>query len=172
MELRDYIRLLRTQWLLIAASVLATAAIAAVYTARATPMYSASVKLIVNARATAGDPSNAYQGNLLSQQLVKSYADLLTGRTMAQAVVDDLGLAVSAGQILSELNATAVPDTNLLTASVTDASPQRAQRMANSLASQFTLRASELQRPTAKQPAAVTVSVAEPATLPIFSRIA
>ena len=93
-ELRDYFRLLRAQWLLIAVCVLVSTALAVLFTVRATSIYSASVKLIVNAWAAAGDPSTAYQGNLLSRQLVKSYADLLTGRTMAEAVVTDLNLGI------------------------------------------------------------------------------
>ena len=104
-ELRDYLRLVRAQWLFIAVCVLVSTASAVLFTVRATPIYSASVKLIVNARAAAGDPTTAYQGNLLSQQLVKSYADLLTGRTMAQAVATDLDLDISAQQIMGALHA-------------------------------------------------------------------
>ena len=166
MELKDYLRLVRAQWLTIVVCVVVATAGAVVVTMRATPMYSASVKLIVSARAGTADASTAYQGNLLSQQLVKSYADLLTGRTMAQAVVADLKLSEPAGQVVSSLHASAVPDTNLLVASVTDPSPRQAQRLANSLATQFTRRAAALQLPSAKNPPAVTVSVAEPATLP------
>ena len=149
MELKDYLRLVRAQWLTIVVCVVVATAGALVVTMRATPMYSASVKLIVNARAGTADASTAYQGNLLSQQLVKSYADLLTGRTMAQAVVADLKLREPAGQVVPSLHASAVPDTNLLVASLTDPSPRQAQRLANSLATQFTRRAAALQLPSA-----------------------
>src|SRR5664280_1897145 len=120
-ELRDYIRVLRKQWVLIALTTAIAIAAAIGYTVRATPLYQSSIKLFVSAQERTTDTSStAYQGGLFSQQRAKSYADLLSGPRVAESVVADLKLSMTPGQLQAKVKAQALPDTVLLTASVTD----------------------------------------------------
>ena len=79
MDMSEYLRILRKQWMLIVGSVIAAAVIAGVVVWTATPIYQASTKLFVS--TTTGDAPNTtsplYQGSLFSQERVKSYADIV-----------------------------------------------------------------------------------------------
>src|SRR5664280_1723134 len=140
-ELRDYIRVLRKQWVLIALTTALAIAAAIGYTVRATPLYQSSIKLFVSAQERTTDTtSTAYQGGLFSQQRAKSYADLLSGPRVA--------------------------DTVLLTASVTDTNRAQAQRLANEVGVQFAALVEQLERPPTGGPAPIKVEVVESARLP------
>ena len=167
MELRDYIRVLRKQWVLIALTTALAIAAAIGYTVRATPLYQSSIKLFVSAQERATDTtSTAYQGGLFSQQRAKSYADLLSGPRVAESVVADLKLSMTPGQLQAKIKAQALPDTVLLTASVTDTNRAQAQRLANAVGVQFAALVDQLERPPTGGPAPIKVEVVENARLP------
>src|SRR5450759_1824545 len=166
-ELHDYIRVLRKQWVLIALTAALAVAAAIGYTVRATPLYQSSIKLFVSAQERTTDTSStAYQGGLFSQQRAKSYADLLSGPRVAESVVADLKLSMTPGQLQAKVKAQALPDTVLLTASVTDTNRAQAQRLANAVGVQFAALVDQLERPTTGGPAPIKVEVVENARLP------
>src|SRR6266536_3911727 len=88
MGLRDYFDIVREHARLIAA-VTALCAAAALGTSLAvTSVYRADAKLLVLAKADpAGGTSSAYEGALLSQQLVKSFVQVLESRPTAEAAL-------------------------------------------------------------------------------------
>jgi capsular exopolysaccharide synthesis family protein len=166
-ELRDYIRVLRKQWVLIALTTALAIAAAIGYTVRATPLYQSSIKLFVSAQERTTDTSStAYQGGLFSQQRAKSYADLLSGPRVADSVVSSLRLPMTPAQLQSKITAQALPDTVLLTASVTDTNRAQAQRLANEVGVQFAALVEQLERPPTGGPAPIKVEVVENARLP------
>jgi capsular exopolysaccharide synthesis family protein len=166
LNLRSSLRLLRDHWKLIIAVTLLAGAASAVLTWRMSPLYASSVTFYVSAQTTEINPADAYQGNLLSQQEVQSFAELLTGTPLAQAVIGDLGLQVTPAEITSEISAHPIPQTVLLTATVTDRSPQRAQQIASSVGVQFTRLVAKLEQPPGKGAPTVSVTVVAPAALP------
>ena len=89
MDVSQYLRILREQWLLIVGCVMAATLIAGVVVWTATPIYQASTKLFVS--TTTGDgptgTSPLYQGSLFSQERVKSYADIVNSLPVTTAVV-------------------------------------------------------------------------------------
>jgi tyrosine-protein kinase len=166
-DLRNFFQLLRDHWKLIAFVTVLAAGCSAAFTARMTPLYSSSVTFYVSAQAkAANDPIGAYEGSLLSQQEVQSYADLLTGPMLAQYVVTSLGLNMSAAELAAELKAVPVPQTVLVTATVTDPSPRRAQWIAAAVGTDFVKVVSALERPPGGGPATVRVTVVAPAGRP------
>jgi capsular exopolysaccharide synthesis family protein len=166
-DLRNFFQLLRDHWLLIAFVTLLASGASAVLTARMTPQYASSVTFYVSYQAnTAKDPIAAYEGALLSQQQVQSYADLLNGPRLAQAVVNQLGLTMTAGQLSEEIGTHLIPQTVLLTATVTDPSPRRAEQIAAAVGTQFVQLVAALERPAGKGPSAVRLTVVAPPALP------
>ncbi len=99
MNLRNFIRLLRDQWKLIVLVAAVAAGASAALTARTTPLYASSVTFYVSAQANTSDPISAYQGDLLSQQEVQSFAELLRGPMLVRAVIGDLGLRAAPGTV-------------------------------------------------------------------------
>jgi len=82
MNILDYLRILRRRWWLVFGATVLAAGLAVAITMHTPPEYATSVTFFVTMPATG--VSDAYQGDLFSQQRVKSYADLLTSDRLAQ----------------------------------------------------------------------------------------
>lgn len=164
MELRDYLRVLRKQWRLIALCVLLAAGAAAVATMQATPQYRSEVTFFVSTPTE--DVSTTFAGGVFSQQRVRSYADIVAGPSTAAAVAEKVsGLDATELTERKRITATVVPDTVLLEATVTDASPRRAQQIAQGLADTFPEVITALERPEGGGASPIKVSVVEQPTV-------
>jgi len=82
LNLQDFAKLLRSQWITVCVTILVAVLGALAVTLLTTPLYQASTRLYVSATGGAS-VAEAYQGNRLSQERVLSYAQLLTGETLA-----------------------------------------------------------------------------------------
>lgn len=165
MDLRDYVRILRRRWLLVVGCCLAAIAVAALVTLRTTPLYSSEARLFVSTAQS--DSAEAYQGGLFSQERVKSYADLLTGEEIASQVVDKLQLDETPRDLSNRITATVVPETVILTVSVTDTNPRMAQRISQAVAEQFSEYVTELETPRGQDNAPIKATIVDAATLPM-----
>jgi capsular exopolysaccharide synthesis family protein len=166
-DLRDFVRVLRRRWRIVAAFfVLATVA-AATGTALSTRIYRADAEVFVSLRdGGSSTTSNAYQGNLFSQERVKSYAKIADSPAVTRAVLRQLGLDLTPQQLAGKVKATAPTDTVLVDITVDDPSPERAQQLANAVAAQFAKVVGDLERPAAGRPSPVSVTVVRPAEVP------
>jgi capsular exopolysaccharide synthesis family protein len=163
--LGGYLGVIRERWKLVVLALIIGVAGAVALTVTATPQYSSEVTLFVSAQ---GDPTNAtaaYQGSLLSAQKVKSYVELLSSERLSQDVITATDARITPGKLSREISATSQPDTVLLTATVTDPSPARAQFLANSLGVQFGLLVADLERPANGKAPSVTARVVQRAQL-------
>jgi capsular exopolysaccharide synthesis family protein len=168
MDLREYARLVRRRWRLIALASLIAVGLAVFATLAATPKYTARATFFVSAQDHAGsDISSAYTGGLFTQQRVKSYVSVVQSRRTAALVRDDLKLTLSPDDIASRISSTAPVDTVLLNVSVTDPDPARARDIANSLGRVFPTEVDEIERPTSGGPSPVRVTMVQSAELPI-----
>ena len=166
-EITDYLRVLRNRWRMIAAVLVLCMLAALGSSLLTTPKYAASTQLFVSTTAQGGAAAAAaYEGGLFSQQRVTSYSQLIQGGQVAQRVVDALKLNISAAQVASEVSVAVVPNTVILTVTVTDPSPERARDIANVLSSQFTKLAAELETPQGGTAAAAKVTVVQQAGRP------
>lgn len=161
MELRDYLRVLRTRWLLIALFALAFVAIASALTLHATPQYASKARLFIS--TSGSDETSPLSGGEFSLQRVKSYADLLTGREISRRVVDELGLHESPGALASQISATSSPETVILNITVTDPDPKRARVLADAVSRAFVSYVAELETPPGKDAATIKASIVDPA---------
>ena len=92
MELREYGQLVRKWlWLVLICTVVAAAA-AYFVSKNTTPVYQASTKLLVNQSSTSNQVNLAYQDILMSQQLARTYANLLSDRPVVEETAQRLGL--------------------------------------------------------------------------------
>jgi succinoglycan biosynthesis transport protein ExoP len=162
MELRDYFRILRKRVLLILlASVLCPAA-ALVSSMATIPIYQGKAKLLVVANTDpGGGVASAYEGALLSQQLVKSFAQILESRATAEAALRLDPQPFTPRQLQARVRAEAVTDTLLIELAVEDTDAARAKRLTNSVARAFIDAVPQLQSGSA-----LRVSLVEPALTP------
>ncbi|MCV7359260.1 tyrosine-protein kinase domain-containing protein [Mycolicibacterium fluoranthenivorans] len=165
MKLQDFLRLMRTRWITVCASVLVAVVVAIAVTLMTTPQYQASTRLFVSASA-GNSASDVYQGNRFSQERVVSYAQLLMGETLAQRTVDKLGLDMTAASLQQKVSATAKTDTVLIDVHVLDPSPVRARDIANALSDEFVTMVRELETPEGAVTPDARVVVEQRATVP------
>ncbi|WP_198597838.1 polysaccharide biosynthesis tyrosine autokinase [Blastococcus atacamensis] len=165
MELRVAVGRLRTYWWLPLLGALLGLVVGATVSATATPLYSAQTQLFV-LTTDATTTTAAFQGSQFSQQRVTSYARLLRGEEVANRVIDDLGLDMTPQELAAEITAVAPADTVLIDVSVTDPSPELAQRIADSVGVQFKEFVEELETPSGAAVAPVKVTVTDAAELP------
>ncbi len=138
--------------------------LAAAYLSWSAPRtYSSSTQLFVSVTATA-DTTDPLGADSFSQQRAVSYVRLLTGTELAQRVVDELDLPLSAAAVAGKVRATPLPGTVVLQVEVTDSTPGRAQAITASLARQFTTRVTELETPDGATTPTVAIDTIEPAT--------
>lgn len=147
LNLHDIVKLLRARWITVTLTFVATMLVAIVLTMLTTPLYQATTRLFVSTTASGISVAETYQGNRFSQERVGSYAQLITGQTVAQRTIDKLGLAMSAGDLQANIKATAKTDTVLIEVAVLDASPVRARDIANTLSDEFVTIVRELETP-------------------------
>lgn len=166
MDLREYLRVLRRQWVVVVVGVLLGAAVGVVLIVRATPLYSSTARLFVS--TPGGDSANAqmYQGGLFSQQRVKSYADLIKGSTVAERVLLRLGSDESPTVLMTQISATADPDSVILRVTATDADPLRAQQLAQTTAQVFTEYVGELESSEDPARSPIRANIVDAASLP------
>src|SRR5436190_17641592 len=124
-DLREYLRILRLHWRIIVACMLLTIGVAAALSVLTTPIYQARATLFISTPDSSG-VAGAYTGSLFTQQRVKSYVNFVSSPTVAQRVVDDLGLDMSPETLSAKVGANAPLDTSLININATDPSPQRA----------------------------------------------
>ncbi|WP_089154165.1 polysaccharide biosynthesis tyrosine autokinase [Micromonospora sp. NBS 11-29] len=136
MSALGYLRLVRRHWWIVLLTVMLGVGAAALVTVRTAPRYEASVTFFVTTPSRG--VTDAFQGGLFLQQRVKSYRDLLTSDRLAQSMVADAPLGLTADQVRGRIKTMAKPDTVLLYATVTDTDQARALKITEALAAKFT----------------------------------
>jgi len=130
MELNKYIFPLRKWWWLVVASTLIAAIFSSLSILSQPTIYQAHTTLLMG--TTINDPNPSSNELLLGQQLAAAYADLANREIVRNATKNALGV----GQ-LPEYIARALPNTQLIEITVNDTDPERAQIVANELATQL-----------------------------------
>ncbi|MFU8871584.1 polysaccharide biosynthesis tyrosine autokinase [Micromonospora sp. SL4-19] len=130
----SYPRLIRRHWWIVLITVMLALGIAALVTVRTPARYQASVTFFVT---TPGQGTDASQTGLVLQQRVKSYADLLTSDRLAQSVVEESPLGLTANQVQGRISTSTEADTVLLKATFTDTDRTRALKTTEALSAKF-----------------------------------
>ncbi|MGH3774015.1 MAG: YveK family protein [Pseudonocardiaceae bacterium] len=161
MALREYLRLLRGRAWWIVGGLLLGLSCSGILIFLSTPIYAASVTFYVKASDAGGGLDQAYSSSLFAKKEAKSYLELITSERVRVDVNRRLG-PVAPGQISAESE----PDSVVLTATATDASPKRAQDIANAVGIVFSDLVFELERFPDAPRAPLNVDVIYPAALP------
>lgn len=132
MELRDYLRIVRAHWLAIVLLTVLGVAAAWGWSALQPRVYTATTSGIVNAASAGGDAGSRLVGNQLAQSVVKSYIDIASWRSVAESVIDDLGLDTTPEALVGQVEVTNPLDTVVIRVSADAASPEAARNLAES----------------------------------------
>lgn len=135
MELRRYLKLFAKWWILIVVTAVVGGGVAYA-TASHTSAYSATAEIYVGNRHPAQDPIQLGEVNGFDQ-ILQTYAAMIPSAVFAKKAVATTGVPRSPGAVAAETAATVVPNTDLVTVTVTDADRRVAAELANGMARAF-----------------------------------
>ena len=135
MELRQQLRVLRSRWWLLLASVLITGGVAFLVSSALPKVYEARVTLLVGQSVQASNPD--INQLLASQRLSQTYAELALAGPQLQRVIAKTGLPLTPEEFAPRVRADAPRESILVHLAVEDADPLRAAALANALAEEL-----------------------------------
>lgn len=145
MELRHYFSLFRKWlWLIILGTVVVGGA-AYLINRASTPIYRSTITLLVN-QASGSSLTTDYTSVITSQQLAKTYGELLKKRPTLEAVIKNLNLNIAPERLAGQIQVTQVTNTTLITVSVEDPDPARAAALANEIGKVFVQQVQNMQQ--------------------------
>ncbi|MFC9333923.1 polysaccharide biosynthesis tyrosine autokinase [Arthrobacter sp. NPDC057009] len=165
LELKDYLRILRRNWVLIVACTLLGVVGAGTASLLVKPTYISETKLFV-ALQNSSSVSELQQGNVFSQARVESYVKTARTPLVLQPVIDSLGLNTDPQALARKIVASSDEKTVLITISVEDESAVQAAAIAQAVGSSLVNVVDELERPSSDAPSPVRLSIVAPATAP------
>lgn len=166
MNLRQYLRVLRRNWLLIVSITLAGLFLGGAVSVLAKPTYTAETQLFVAIQGS-GSIQELQQGNTFGQARVQSYVKTVDSPLVLQPAIDALGLAVTPQDLAAKVTATTDASTVLINISVSDSSPIQAAAIAQAVAHSLVVAVDGLEKPKAGGVSPVSLSVIKPAVAPI-----
>lgn len=165
MDLRDYLRVLRRSWILIAAVALTGILIGGTASALTKPVYTAETQLFV-AIQSSGTVQELQQGNTFSQARVQSYVKTVDSPIVLQPAIDSLGLPMTAGELADQVTASTDLNTVLINIAASDNSPVQAAAIAQAVANSLVKAIDTLEKPKTGGTSPVSLSIIKPATAP------
>lgn len=139
------------------------AILASLYVLATPKKYASTSTLFVSTPSSDPASSNVYQGAQYSQLRVQSYVNMVSGPELAQQVINQLHLKMSAGALSSEISATNQANTVLLNVTVTDHDPDLALRINQAVVAQLIQTITQIETPPGAKVPLIKVTVVDPA---------
>jgi capsular exopolysaccharide synthesis family protein len=167
-ELRDYIRILHKNWILILVLTFVGAAAGAAYSFTQDPEYQSTTQLYVSVRSEGAATGDLVQGTTFARQIVASYVDVVNTALVLDPVIEQLGLDMTAAQLSGQVSASAPLNTVMIDITVTDTDPEQAAAIADATAASLANAVqTTLEQPTTPDAASpVQVTTVQPAVAP------
>lgn len=125
------------------------------------PLYEASTKILIGRAGGMADLPSDVEG---FQQLAPTMAEAAVSRPVAKAAIQQQGLKLSTGVLLSGLSTEVIPETQFIELKYVDSKPEGAKRVVNAVGTAFSERISEVSQSNG----AITATVWEPAITPAY----
>lgn len=173
MELRDYLRVLRKNWLIIVVLTLVGVGAAAAYSLTRTPLYQSESTVFVTTQS-ADTIQELQQGNTFTLARVTTYVNLVKTPAVLSPVIAQLGLEETSDTLARSVTASNQLNTLLIQISVQNPDPVKSADIANAIGASLTNVVSTLETPSDKSvsPVRLTrVRDATPATAPVSPNV-
>ena len=168
MELSEYVQTLRKRWLVIVTMAILGGGAAFLVSSTTTPTYRATTKVFVS--LSAGESvTDLVQGSNYTQDVVRSYAQLISMPAVLGPVIERLDLDLTPRELARSVSADAPLDTVILEISVTSTSPTDAALIANAIAEQLAETVDDVSPNAAGAQETVVVNIVSPAEPPAFA---
>lgn len=165
MDANDYLATLRKHWWFIL--LLSAVGLLVAFAANTVLPTQYTAKTGVFVSASRGETtSELVQGSTFTQNLVQSYALLVTTPTVLDPVIEDLELPMSANRLGSMIEADTPLNTVFIEIRVRNADPRLAADIADAVAAQLAEAVADLS-PTVNDEPAISMSTVAPASVPV-----
>jgi len=165
LPVREYLRILQRNWILIVLMMMVGAGSTAAYSLTQQPQYESTTKVYVSTQSS-GTVADLQQGNTFTQQAVKSYADLVSTPIVLDPVIDKYSLNMDATELAQSVTATAPLDTVIISITAVDRSAKDSALLANAIGSSLTDVVDKLVPKSADGTAQVQISTVQRAEVP------
>lgn len=165
MDLHDYLRILRRNWVIVVALALAGVLAGGAASILIKPTYSAETQLFV-AIQSSGSVQELQQGNTFSQARVQSYVKTVRTPIVLQPAIDSLGLQITPEELSKKVTASNDLNTVLINIQVLDNSPVQSAAIAQAVANSLIKAIDTLEKPRGGGTSPVSLSVVAPAEAP------
>jgi capsular polysaccharide biosynthesis protein len=158
----DFLRVIwRRLWVIALMAILFTGA-AVGFSITQTPVYEASIKILVGQEQSSAGPVNLENDVQGLQQFTQTVAEIVPTRPVAEEVIRRLNLWTTPKEFLRNMSAERVTETQVVEVSYKDTDPERAQEVVNTIGEVFSEQVAEVS-PSAN---AITATVWERAAVP------
>jgi capsular exopolysaccharide synthesis family protein len=165
LDLRDYVRILRRNVLLIVGATLMGVLVGGAASLVIKPTFTSETQLFVGIPSSS-TVTDLQQGNTFSQARVQSYVKTVPTRVVLQPAIDDLELNTTPRELSKRVSATTDPETVLIKISVVDVSAEQAAATAQAIANSLIRAVDNLETPKTGGSSPVSLSIVEPAEAP------
>lgn len=159
-------RILRRNWILVAASALLGILVGGAASILVQPTYTSETQLFV-ATQSSGSVTELQQGNSFSQARVQSYVKTVASPLVLQPAIDSLGIDATAADLAKRVTASTDLNTVLINIAVADKSPVQAAAIAQAVADSLIRTVDSLEKPKSGGASPVSLSVTKPAVAPL-----
>lgn len=166
LDLREYVRILRRNWILIVAMALGGLLVSGAASLLVKPTYTAETELFV-AIQNSGSAQELQQGNTFTQARVQSYVRTVTTPIVLKPAIDALGLDISVDELARRVKGTTDPNTVIINISVSDTSPVQAAAISQAVATSLVNAVESLEKPKTGGSSPVGLSIITPAEAPL-----
>jgi capsular exopolysaccharide synthesis family protein len=155
--LREYLRVARRHWWVLAASVAVALVVALIVNWNTTPVYAARVTFFFSTPIAGA--TDLYPASMFNISRLSTYAKLLTSDEVATPLAGTPGVDLDPEEVRESITAETVADTVMMEVSVEDRDPNRAMLLLTRITHRFETAIEDLERPTPSQPSTVKVTV-------------
>jgi capsular exopolysaccharide synthesis family protein len=165
LDLRDYLRSLRRNWMLVVAVTLLGLLAGGATSFAVRPTYTSGTQLFV-AIQNSGSAQELQQGNTFTQARVQSYVKTVSTPIVLQPAIDSLGLNINADELASKIKVSTDLNTVIIKVEVSDSSPVQAAATAQAIATSLINAVESLEKPKNGGSSPVSLSIITPAEAP------
>lgn len=167
MELRDYLKILHRNWIVIVALTLLGGAAGYGYSVLQRPTFEATTQLYVSVRSDNSGVSELAQGTSFARQAVVSFADVVDSAIVLDRVIEELNLDTTAEALAKAVEASSAPNSVIISVKVSDRDAEMAAQIANSIGVNFSdVVVNQLEKPDGEAASLVRVETIAPALVP------
>lgn len=147
LELVEYVKILKKRWkLLLLIPILFLIGSVLLNNYLLSPVYRASITLIVGNSQSQTNAEIPYESILANQQLIKTYSEIAKSRSVLKAVLDNLNLNISVEQLQKMVSVTPLNNTELVQVSVETDNPEMSSLIANGIGNAFSQKIWEIKK--------------------------